>query len=224
MIRGNKECTGVLISLGGGAAISKVKTKWPGINVVHYISAQMTASQPFTRNSYEASEVAITSPWVSALSSQPTSPKVANRFSKIAALLAALPSQPVDPEETTASSMAPILSSQATPGTTANTVSVPRWSCLPNQGTTSSSSQTQRRSWCLNTLGLTTGAHQRKHRRKLAAVMTTNAKTLSYSWKLRARVRATQRESSPGITAAYEREYPTMPPRVLHHRLSRLPR
>jgi hypothetical protein len=64
MILGIKKNTELLISLGGGAAITKVKAKWPGIDenydgLLDYLAAQMTASQPTVRRSCKSLDVAI---------------------------------------------------------------------------------------------------------------------------------------------------------------------
>jgi hypothetical protein len=82
MILGVKKNMELLISLGGGAAIAKVKTKWPGIDdncdgLLDYLAAQMTASQPTVRRSYKSFDVAISfaSTAPGDTSASPTNPK-----------------------------------------------------------------------------------------------------------------------------------------------------
>jgi hypothetical protein len=90
MILGIKKNTELLKCLGGGAAIFKVRAKWPDIDencdgLLDYLTAQMTASQPSVRRSYKTSDVAISFP-------------------------------PVAPEDTAASPKNPTISSQSTLG------------------------------------------------------------------------------------------------------------
>jgi hypothetical protein len=111
----NKENTELLISLGGEAAVSKVKTKWPDLEEVHLealldLIVQMTVSQPTKESSCKSLEVVIASPKVPAVSFLPTATKVANGSLKVTALSF----QPTLAEDTTASPPVPTLSSQST--------------------------------------------------------------------------------------------------------------
>jgi hypothetical protein len=100
----SKEGTELLISLGGGAVLAEVRANCPDIDGVHEAVGRLTAEmmmtfQPTVRSPCKSSEIAIASPEVLAISSQLTAPKVDTGSSK----MEALPSQPVAPEETTAS-------------------------------------------------------------------------------------------------------------------------
>jgi hypothetical protein len=115
MIWDNKENTELLISSGGVAAVSKVRTKWPDFDEdkeVRALVAQMTATQPTTRISCKSSEVAIASTKVPVFPSQPTAPKVSTGSSKTPVFT----SQPAARKDTTVSPMVLTVSSQLTPG------------------------------------------------------------------------------------------------------------
>jgi sirohydrochlorin ferrochelatase len=91
IVSGNKENAALLITLGGRAAVSKVRSKWPDIDETHQgvlrrLAEWMTAFQPTVRSSCKSSEVAIASLKVPAFSSQHTVPKVAAGSLKIPAV------------------------------------------------------------------------------------------------------------------------------------------
>jgi hypothetical protein len=114
-VKDHKENTEVLISLGGRAAVSKVRSKWPDTDetyqgVLRRLAKWMTAFQPTKKSSCKSSEVVIASPKVPAVSSLPTATKVANGSLKVPALSF----QPTAAEDTTASPAVPTLSFQST--------------------------------------------------------------------------------------------------------------
>jgi hypothetical protein len=129
IVIGSKEKTELLISLGGVAAVLKVRTQWPDIGEfyeVRQLTAQMTAPQPTVRISCMSSEVTIASLKVPAFSSLPTATKVATDSTKVPAL--SFP--PTAVEDTTVSSVVPTLSSQSTLGKVpAVPASAPRSEC-----------------------------------------------------------------------------------------------
>jgi hypothetical protein len=112
----NKENAELLISLGGGAAVAKVGTKWRDIDEVHEVvqdlTAEIKAAEPTLRSSCKSSEVTIASPKFPAFDSQPTTPTVSTGSSKVPAF----DSRSTSPEDTTASPTNPTISPQSTLG------------------------------------------------------------------------------------------------------------